>query len=146
MPFVTIDLLRGKSPAYLESVSDAVHEALVEGLGMFPDDRFQVIHQLAPGELVFSRTFRGGPRSDDFIVFTITDGLDRGDEAKKAFYLALTRNLAASPGVRPADVFVKMLVTPPINFSFADGEAATDTTAREARERAALASTPTPAT
>jgi ketosteroid isomerase-like protein len=23
--------------------------------------------------------FRGGPRSDDWIVFTITDGLDRGD-------------------------------------------------------------------
>ncbi|WP_327236599.1 tautomerase family protein [Streptomyces sp. NBC_01317] len=64
MPFVNIDLLRGKSPEYLTAVSDAVHEALVEGLGMFPEDRFQVIHQLAPGELVFSRDFRGGPRSD----------------------------------------------------------------------------------
>ncbi|MDP9842930.1 tautomerase family protein [Streptosporangium lutulentum] len=137
MPFVTIDLLRGKPPEYLEAVSEAVHEALVEGLGMFPDDRFQVINQLAPGELVFSRDFRGGPRSDDFMVFTITDGLDRGEKAKQAFYRALTRNLSENPGVRPADVFVKMHVTPPVNFSFADGVPATETTAREALDRAA---------
>ncbi|MFJ2646517.1 tautomerase family protein [Streptomyces sp. NPDC087420] len=137
MPFVNIDLLQGKSPEYLAAVSDAVHEALVEGLGMFPEDRFQVIHQLAPGELVFSRDFRGGPRSDNFIVFTITDGLDRGDNAKKVFYRALVRNLAEKPGVNPTDVFVKMLVTPPINFSFADGVPATETAAREALDRAA---------
>lgn len=137
MPFVTIDLLRGKSPAYVETVSDAVHEALVEGLGMFAEDRFQIINQHAPGELVFDRDFRGGPRSDDFIVFTITDGLDRGEKAKRAFYSALTRNLSEKPGVKPADVFVKMLVTPPVNFSFADGVPATETTAREALDRSA---------
>ncbi|WP_446038469.1 tautomerase family protein [Streptomyces sp. SID1121] len=137
MPFVNIDLLRGKSPDYLTAVSDGVHEALVEGLGMFPEDRFQVIHQLAPGELVFSRDFRGGPRSDDFMVVTITDGLDRGDNAKQVFYRALVRNLAEAPGVNPADVFVKMLVTPPINFSFAGGVPTTETAAREALDRAA---------
>jgi ketosteroid isomerase-like protein len=137
MPFVNIDLLRGKSPEYLETVSDAVHEALVEGLGMFAEDRFQIINQHTPGELVFNRHFRGGPRSDDFIVFTITDGLDRGEKAKRAFYSALTRNLSENPGVKPADVFVKMYVTPPVNFSFADGVPATETTAREALDRSA---------
>jgi ketosteroid isomerase-like protein len=137
MPFVNIDLLRGKSPEYLEAVSDAVHEALVEGLGMLPGDRFQVLTQHEPGELSFSRQFRGGPRSDDFIVFTITDGLERGEKKKNAFYQALVRNLAENPGVRSADVFVMMHLSPPANFSFADGVPGTETAAREALDRAA---------
>ena len=78
MPFVNISLARGKSGEYLEAVSRAVHNALVAELHMTPEDDFQLIHQHEAGELVFNRNFRGGPRSDDWIVFTITDGMDRG--------------------------------------------------------------------
>lgn len=39
--------------------------------------------------MIFNRSFRGGPRSDDFIVFTISDDLDRGDLAKRRFYKTL---------------------------------------------------------
>ena len=35
--------------------------------------------------MVFNRSFRGGPRSGDWIVFTITDGLERGERAKRRF-------------------------------------------------------------
>ncbi|WP_326835328.1 tautomerase family protein [Amycolatopsis rhabdoformis] len=137
MPFVTIDLLRGKSAAYLAAVSQSVHDALVEGLGMQQDDRFQLIHQHEREEMVVARDFRGGPRSDDFLVVTIVDGLQRGDAKKKAFYRALVRNLSANPGTKPADVFVKMHETAPVNFSFADGVSGTETVAREALDRAA---------
>src|ERR1700753_2105923 len=83
MPFVDITLARGKPPEYLEAVSQAVHDALVAELSMNPDDYFQVIHQHDRSELRFTRDFRGGPRSDDWIVFTITDGLERGEPAKR---------------------------------------------------------------
>jgi hypothetical protein len=86
MPFVNISLARGKSGEYLEAVSRAVHDALVAELHMKPEDDFQLIHQHEASELVFKRNFRGGPRSDDWIVFTITDGLDRGERAKRRFY------------------------------------------------------------
>ena len=137
MPFVDISLARGKSGEYLEAVSQAVHEALVAELGMKPEDEFQLIHQHEPGEMVFNRNFRGGPRSDDWILFTITDGLERGEWAKRRFYKTLVRLLEADPGVRPADVFVMMTVTPPENFSFADGVIGTDVVAIEALEAAA---------
>jgi hypothetical protein len=68
---------RGKSGEYLQAVSRAVHDALVAELHMKPEDDFQLIRQHEAGEMVFTRNFRGGPRSDDWIVFTITDGLDR---------------------------------------------------------------------
>jgi hypothetical protein len=115
-------------------VSDAVHQALVEGLGMKPDDRFQAITQHEPGDLVYPRVFRGGPRSGDFIVFTIIDGLDRGDAAKRRFYQRLTALLEQGPGVRPEDVFVMMQLTPPENFSFASGASGSDIAANEARD------------
>jgi ketosteroid isomerase-like protein len=139
MPFVNISLARGKSGEYLNAVSRAVHDALVAELHMLPDDEFQVIRQHEAGELVFNRNFRGGPRSDDWIVFTITDGLDRGERAKRRFYKTLVRLLEEGPGVRPADVFVMMTVTPPENFSFADGVPATDVAAAETLDAAAKA-------
>src|ERR1700722_100642 len=136
MPYVNISLTRGKSRDYLRGVSDAVHQALVEGLGMNPDDRFQAITQHEPGDLVHTRLFRGGPRSDDFIVFTIIDGLDRGNAAKRRFYQRLTALLEPGPGGRPQDVFVMVQVTPPENFSFASGASGSDIAATEARARA----------
>jgi ketosteroid isomerase-like protein len=139
MPFVDISLARGKSGKYLEAVSRAVHDALVAEFRMKPEDHFQIIHQHEAGELAFSRDFRGGPRSDDWIVLRITDGLDRGERAKRRFYKTLVRLLEEDPGVRPADVFVMMTVTPPENFSFADGVTATDVAAAEALATAAKA-------
>jgi ketosteroid isomerase-like protein len=137
MPFVNVSLARGKSDRYLTAVSQSVHDALVAELNMKPDDNFQLIHQSNPGEMVFNRGFRGGPRSDDWIVFTITDGLDRGERAKRRFYQTLVRLLEEHPGVRPADVFVIMTVTPPENFSFAGGVIGTDVAAAESLEAAA---------
>ena len=137
MPFVNISLARGKSGEYIEAVSRAVHDALVTELQMRPEDKFQLITQHEPGEMVFNPDFRGGPRSDDWIVFTITHGLDRGEQAKRRFYQTLVRLLEQSPGVQPADVFVMMTVTPPENFSFADGVIATDVAAAEALDAAA---------
>ena len=139
MPFVDITLARGKSGEYLQAVSRAVHDALVAELQMKPEDEFQLIHQHEPGEMVFNRNFRGGPRSDDWIVFTITDGLERGERAKRRFYQTLVRLLEEGPGVRPADVFVMMTVTTPENFSFADGVTGTDVAAAEALDAAARA-------
>jgi phenylpyruvate tautomerase PptA (4-oxalocrotonate tautomerase family) len=131
MPFVTISLARGKSQEYLDAVSSAVHEALVQELGMNPGDRFQLIDQYEPGEMIFSRDFRGGPRSDDFIIFTIEEGLDSGDEAKQRFYKALVDLLRKDPGVRGEDVFVKTFLTAPGNFSFASGVSAPEIVAAE---------------
>jgi phenylpyruvate tautomerase PptA (4-oxalocrotonate tautomerase family) len=141
MPFVNIALARGKSGEYLDGVSSAVHEALVQELGMNPDDRFQLIDQYEPSEMIFNRDFRGGPRSDDFIVFTITEGIDSGDEAKQRFYKTLVDLLQKDPGVRGEDVFVMVNRTPPANFSFASGVSATEIVAAEVPAQIGAAST-----
>lgn len=131
MPFVDITLAQGKPPEYLEALSQSVHRALVAELGMQPDDYFQIIHQHDLSDLKFNRNFRGGPRSDDWIVVSITGGLEPGEPAKRKFYKTLVRLLEESAGVRPADVFIMMTVRPPGNFSFADGVIVTDIASAE---------------
>ncbi len=96
MPFTRISLLAGKPADYLAAVSDSLDRALVDCFEVPQNDRFVAIHQHQPGELIFDRTYGGGPRSDDYIFFHITTGKARSAETKARFYCRLVENLAAS--------------------------------------------------
>ena len=72
MPFTRISLMAGQSPAYLAAISDSLDRAMVECFDVPEKDRFVAFHQHAPGELIFDRTYRGGPRSDAYVFFHIT--------------------------------------------------------------------------
>jgi ketosteroid isomerase-like protein len=137
MPFVDIHLTRGKSADHLEDVSAAIRQALIEGLRMEPRDNFQLIHQHEAGEMVFPETFRGGPRSADWMVVRITDGAQREDTVLRGFYKTLVARLEHDAGVRPEDVFVMIAVSPKENFSFASGIAGSEIAEREALDAAA---------
>ncbi|MFP5512920.1 MAG: tautomerase family protein [Alphaproteobacteria bacterium] len=121
MPFTRISLLAGKSPAYLAAVSYSLDRAFVDCFDVPERDRFAAIHQHQPCELIFDRTYGGGPRSDDYIVFHITTGKARSPETKARFYRRLVENLAASPGVRPEDVMVVIAQSGSDDWSFASG-------------------------
>ncbi|MBY6264244.1 tautomerase family protein [Azospirillum sp. 412522] len=124
MPFTRISLLAGKSAAYLAAVSDSLDRALVDCFDVPEKDRFAAFHQHQPGELIFDRSYRGGPRSDDYIFFHITTGKARSAETKARFFQRLVENLAASPGVRPDDVMVAIVNSTFEDWSFASGVSA----------------------
>lgn len=123
MPFTRISLLRGKPPQYRRALSDSLQRALVESFEVSPDDRFQIIDEREPGELIFARNYLGGPRSDDFVLFEITAGKPRDTATKRVFYRRLVALLADAPGVRPQDVMVIVTTTARDEWSFSGGEA-----------------------
>ncbi len=122
MPFARISLLEGKSPEYLTALTDSLHQAMVEAFNVPIDDRFQAIHQHRPGELIFDRNYFGGPRSDDFVVFSITIGRPRDTVTKKAFYKRLVGLLAEAPGIRPEDIMIIISTSSRDEWSFSNGE------------------------
>lgn len=124
MPFTRISLLAGKPADYLAAVSDSLDRALVECFEVPQKDRFVAIHQHQPGELIFDRTYGGGPRSDNYILFHVTTGKARSAETKARFYRRLVENLAASPVVRPEDVMVAIVNSTIEDWSFASGVSA----------------------
>jgi phenylpyruvate tautomerase PptA (4-oxalocrotonate tautomerase family) len=121
MPVARISLLKGKPPAYLQALSDNLHRALVDTFDVPADDRFQMIHQHAPGELIFDRHYLCGPRSDSFVLICITGGKPRTTRVKQAFYRRLVDLLAEAPGIRPEDVMVVVNMTGPDDWSFGAG-------------------------
>lgn len=121
MPYARISLMEGKDASYIQALSDSLHQALVEEFDVPLSDRFQIIHQLAPHELIFDRHYLAGPRSDDYILIAITAGRSRTRQKKQAFYRRLVDLLASSPGIRREDVMIVITTTQPDDWSFGDG-------------------------
>src|SRR5437667_191678 len=53
MPLVRIDMITGRDEPLRRAIADAVQEALVEAIGIPPDDRFQVITEHAASNMIF---------------------------------------------------------------------------------------------
>lgn len=121
MPFARISLRRGKSVEYLQALSQGLHDALVESFEVPLEDRFQVIHQHEPGELIFDPGYLGGPRSHDFVLIAITAGRPRSTETKRRFYQNLAQKLKRAPGLDPEDVMVVITSTKAEDWSFGGG-------------------------
>ncbi|KJH66789.1 tautomerase family protein [Chromobacterium violaceum] len=124
MPYVRISLHKGKPPQYLRALADSIHQAMTECFAVPPADRFQLIHQHEPGEMIFDRDYAGGPRSGDFTLVAIQTGRPRSAQAKAALYARMAALLAASPGLAPADLMVVISDGEMDNWSFSHGNQA----------------------
>jgi phenylpyruvate tautomerase PptA (4-oxalocrotonate tautomerase family) len=121
MPLVNISLLAGKPPAYVRAIADGVHRALHEAYDAPPDDRFQLIHQRQPGELIYDPDYLGIHRTDDVVILHIIAGKWRDTPTKQAFYKRVVELLAESPGLRPEDVQIVLSPNDRDDWSFGNG-------------------------
>lgn len=124
MPMSRISLLKGKPPAYLRALGDSLQRAMEASFNVPRNDRFQLIHQHEPHEMMIDGAYEGGPRSDDFVLIAITIGKPRSAGMKQAFYRRLVAELAASPGIAPEDVMVVITAAQGDDWSFGGGRPA----------------------
>lgn len=123
MPFVRINIREGTSVAYRRAIADAVHEALVETMGVPADDRFQVINEHPPEGLIYDPSYMGIERTDAVIFVQITLSAGRKPAQKRALYARIAELLTVEPGVRPQDVVINLVEVAWENWSFGNGEA-----------------------
>jgi 4-oxalocrotonate tautomerase len=122
MPLVRISLNR-TPPEFARKVADAVHQSMVETIGIPDQDRFQIITMHEPGELIYDPSFYGIQRSDGFIAVQIALAAGRTKEVKTNLYKRMTDLLNARLNVRPEDVFISLLEVRPEDFSLGNGRA-----------------------
>jgi hypothetical protein len=91
----------------MKALSAELHESLIEGLGMIPDDLFQIFTLHDSEELVFSRTFPGADR-DDIIFVQILSGFGYSPAQKQAMYAQMVSRLTKL-GI-PQDVLLVSIV------------------------------------
>jgi phenylpyruvate tautomerase PptA (4-oxalocrotonate tautomerase family) len=123
MPLVRISLRQGKSAEYRRAVADSIHRALVETINVPEKDRFQIITEHTPEDLIYDPSYLDIARSDDVLLVQITISAGRSLELKKALYARMVGLLAESPGIRKQDLFVSLVEVAKENWSFGNGVA-----------------------
>jgi phenylpyruvate tautomerase PptA (4-oxalocrotonate tautomerase family) len=121
VPLVRISLMKGRSPAELRAIADGIHEALVQTYSVPLEDRFQIIEQREPGEIIYSSTYLGIQRTDDLVLIHIVASDTRDLAAKQALYAAIADTLRVRPGLRPEDVQVVISGNSRADWSFGKG-------------------------
>jgi 4-oxalocrotonate tautomerase len=122
MPLVRISLVKGKPPEYRRKVGEAIHRALVDTIDVPPLDRFQLLTEHEPGDLVYDPGFLGIARSNDIVIVQITISAGRTLEKKRALFRRIADNLAAL-GLRREDAWINLIEVAKENWSFGNGVA-----------------------
>jgi phenylpyruvate tautomerase PptA (4-oxalocrotonate tautomerase family) len=116
-------MLRGKPDDYICSIGDGLHRALVAEYDVPEHDRFQIVHQHEPYELIFDPTYLAGPRTEDFVLVAVTAGRARTTEMREAFFKRAAEELQRNPGLDPKNLMIVINTTQPDEWSFGDGVA-----------------------
>jgi phenylpyruvate tautomerase PptA (4-oxalocrotonate tautomerase family) len=108
MPFVHTFINQTTPATVRAAVVDAIHRALVAGIGMPADELFNLVNLYDPENFHYSRTFNGVARSDNLIVIEITMRRGRSDAMKQSLYAAVADNISKIGGISTRDIFIFM--------------------------------------
>lgn len=124
MPFVRIDALRADQ-ARLDGLGRAVHEALIDAIGIPADDLFQVLtsHDGTTGTLRYDPGYLGVYRDDGIVYVDITMRVGRTDQQKEALYAKIAELAGKYADTEPRNVFVAIRENQIADWSFGEGVA-----------------------
>ncbi|WP_226068742.1 tautomerase family protein [Dickeya zeae] len=122
MPLLKFDLIEGRSDEQIRTLLDAAHEAMVQAFQVPSSDRYQVVTQHRPGELVLQDTGLGYPRSAYVVLLTVVSR-PRRQEQKTEFYHQLVEKLQAACSLSPDDLIVSLVENTDADWSFGHGRA-----------------------
>jgi phenylpyruvate tautomerase PptA (4-oxalocrotonate tautomerase family) len=122
MPLVRIDVYRGRPPETLKALADTVHEVIRDTFAAPAGDRYQIIHQHRPEELIIEDTGLGLARTTNTIVIQITHQ-GRSLQQKEHLYAALADRLAERDLVAPSDLVICLVENQREDWSFGMGRA-----------------------
>jgi len=123
MPLVRIDLAAGKPADYRRGIGDVVYDAMRATIDVPENDRFQVIAEHAPSELIIDPGYMGIARSADCVIIQVTMSEGRSVDKKRAFFKAIADGLHGRLGIRRQDVFIQLVEVRKENWSFGNGVA-----------------------
>jgi len=121
MPFVRIDLRRGKSAEYRKTLGEIVYQAMRDLINVPEDDKFQVITEHDSGDLNHADSYLGNRYSDDVVFIQITLNAGRSVEMKKAFYKRIADDYHSKLQGRPDDIVINLVEVAKENWSFGNG-------------------------
>lgn len=120
MPLLRFDLIEGRTGAELKALLDAAHRAMLAAFKVPERDRYQIVHEHRPGQMIVEDTGLGIPRTDKVVFLQVTSR-PRPREQKEAFYRLLCAELERACGIAPSDVVVSIVENSDEDWSFGLG-------------------------
>jgi len=122
MPLAKVHLLEGQyNIARIAQLSKAIQDALIEVLGIPPDDFFQIHHVLPRDRYRHTPSFVGQEYSDDMILLELTFITGRPKETRLALLKSLNEQVVAAVEIAPADLVVMLYEIAGENVSLGSG-------------------------
>ena len=122
MPLAKVHLLEGQyNSARIAQLSKAIQDALIEVLGIPPDDFFQIHHVLPRDRYRHTPSFVGQEYSEDMILLELTFITGRSKETRLALLKALNEKVVAAVKIAPADLVVMLYEIAGENVSLGSG-------------------------
>lgn len=122
MPLMRVDMIKGRSKEEIRKILDIAYQVASEEFHLLPRDRFQIVTQHEPDEMIMEDVGLGFKRTENFLMFSITSS-PRQLEDKKNFYRRLVQELNHQVGISPDDVMINMTCNIKEDWSFGHGEA-----------------------
>ena len=88
MPLVRIDMIAGRSAREVAAIGQAVHQALVDCMGVPARDHFQVITEHARSHLVFDPQYLETQRTEGIVLVQVFLSSGRDQAQKNAFLVS----------------------------------------------------------
>ncbi|MDF3313590.1 tautomerase family protein [Rhodococcus sp. T2V] len=121
MPLVHIHVIENRrTPEQLRHVADVVQNVMLEHFAAPDRDRYQLITEHRPGQIIAEDTGLGFERTDDIVVVQIAQQ-GRSVDQKTAMYRALADRLHIETGLAPTDVIVSVVENTRDDWSFGNG-------------------------
>jgi phenylpyruvate tautomerase PptA (4-oxalocrotonate tautomerase family) len=123
VPLVRIDVVEGRrTREELRLLADTVQDAMLEVFAAPPRDRYQVVTEHRPGQLICEDTGLGLERTDDLVVLQVFQQ-GRSEQQKRALYAELAARLDKATGLALADLIVSVVGNTREDWSFGLGRA-----------------------
>ncbi|CZR51977.1 related tautomerase yrdN [Phialocephala subalpina] len=123
MPLVKIDIIKGvRSPEEIKNLADVVQEVMLQKFNAPPRDRYQIITQHEPYEIICEDTNLNSPRTNKLVFIQIFQQ-GRDAEMKQATYAELQKRLEVDCGVPGTDLIISASRNEREDWSFGMGRA-----------------------
>ncbi|TXR54869.1 tautomerase family protein [Reinekea thalattae] len=122
MPLMQFDVIEGRSEAEMKAILDVTHQAVLDVFKVPERDRYQIVYEHKPANMIFEDTGLGFERTKDLIMLRIFTS-PRAEEQKLEFMKTLAEELEQKCGVKGTDLMMSFFTNTRHDWSFAHGEA-----------------------
>jgi phenylpyruvate tautomerase PptA (4-oxalocrotonate tautomerase family) len=124
MPLVYYDIVRGRSHDEIRALLDSAQRAMLEAFETPERDRYQLVTEHSPDEMIIQDNGLGIERSENMVVIHLISRRGRKTSAQKEkLYELLVRNLKRDCALDPADLVVVITENESEDWSLGYGKA-----------------------